>query len=260
MKKLSVVILTWNSEKEIKPCMDSLINSLIGINYEVIIVDNGSTDDSLDIIETYLLPNIQLINNTKNLGVATARNQALRLVNGDAILILDIDTVVNKEAIFALIQCLDADSHIGLCACKLLSSNGEVQNSCRRFPSIRYKIENILASRNIYIENKKSQFYEKEMQGDIPFEVDYAIGACQLIRRSALNTVGLLDENIFYGPEDADFCLRLKLAGWKVVYIPTVSIVHHYQQLTNKKLFSMMSWRHTKGLLYYFWKYRNIKN
>lgn len=256
MEKLSIVILTWNSEADIKPCLDSLITSLEGIKYEIILVDNGSTDNTLEIIETYFLPHIQLISNQKNLGVSRARNQALHLVSGDAVLILDIDTIVNKEALSSLIQCMENDPKVGLCACKLRSLSGEVQLSCRKLPTLRYKIFNILASKNIHVSDNQSQFYEQEMQGDTPFEVEYVIGACQLIRKSALNTVGLLDEHIFYGPEDADFCLRMKLAGWKVVYIPTVSIIHHYQQLTTKKMISVMSWKHTKALIYYFWKHR----
>ena len=256
MTKLSVIILTWNSEKHIAPCLDSLINAIDRLDYEIILVDNGSTDGSLKLLENYLSSNIHLIKNKKNVGVAKARNQAIQIAKGDFILILDVDTEVHERTIETLIQCIESDEKIGLCACKLVSPTGEVQQSCRKFPTLRYKIKNVLASKNINVEANKLQFYEQEMQGDKPFEVDYVIGACQLIRKKAMDEVGLLDEKIFYGPEDADLCLRMKQKGWKIIYVPTVTILHHYQQLSNKKLFSAMSYKHTKALIYYFWKHK----
>lgn len=258
MCDLSIVLLTWNSEKHIKDCFDSLLQSVAALNYEIIVVDNGSTDASLSMLEYYQSDKIQLIRNFKNNGVAKSRNQALRLVKGKYILILDIDTIVNKAAIDAMIANLQNNSKIGISACKLQSQTGEVQSSCRKFPSIRYKIYNILESRGFSIKSNQSQFYNDKMSGHDAFEVDYVIGACQLVRKSALDDVGLLDEQIFYGPEDADFCLRMKQHNWQVVYLPFVSIVHHYQQVSNKKLFSKLSFMHAKALAYYFLKHRSF--
>ncbi len=257
MKKLSVVILTWNSEKHITPCLDSLISAIDKYNYEVIIVDNGSTDNTLNLLKQYLSSQIHLITNNNNKGVAKARNQALRMVSGDLVLILDIDTEVNKQAIDALITTIESDDKIGIAAVKLVASDGEVQQSCRRLPTLRYKLQNVLASKGI-LKESKSQFYKKKMHANMPFEVEYVIGACQLVRKTALDKVGLLDENIFYGPEDADFCLRMKQKGWTVIFIPSESILHHYQQISNKNIFSFISRQHIKALLYYFWKHKRI--
>ncbi|MDR3704417.1 MAG: glycosyltransferase family 2 protein [Paludibacteraceae bacterium] len=257
MAKLSIIILTWNSEKYIEACFESLLKSVQHLDYEILVVDNGSSDSSLSLLSKYLSNQITLIKNPTNEGVARARNKALLKVAGDRILILDIDTEINKEAIDGLIGLLEKDEHIGLCGCKLVSLTGEVQLSCRKFPSIRYKLYNLLVSRNIMLNNNESQFYKQDMNGNKPFEVDYVIGACQLFRRNILDEVGYLDEHIFYGPEDADFCLRIKKAGWKVVYLPTVSLIHHYQQISNKKIISKMSFLHAKGLAYYFLKHHS---
>jgi GT2 family glycosyltransferase len=257
MVKLSIVILTWNSAKYIEACFESLLKSIQHIDYEIFVVDNGSSDSSLLLLSKYLSNRVTLIKNPTNEGVAKARNKALRKVSGDKVLILDIDTEINKEAIDGLINLLEKDEHIGLCGCKLISSKGEVQLSCRKFPSIRYKLYNLLASRNIMISSNESQFYKQEMNGENPFEVDYVIGACQLFRKNMLDEVGYLDEHIFYGPEDADFCLRIKKAGRKVVYLPTVSLIHHYQQISNKKIISKMSFSHAKALAYYFFKHHS---
>lgn len=258
MCDLSIVLLTWNSAKHIKDCFDSLLLSIAQLDYEILVVDNGSTDQSVSILKEYESSRVKLLLNPINLGVAKSRNQALRQVNGKYVLILDIDTVVNKAAIDAMIACLDNESKIGLCGCKLKSITGEEQLSCRKFPSVRYKIYNVFEAKGITVKYNKSQFYLDKMKGDSPFDVDYVIGACQLVRKSALDEVGLLDEKIFYGPEDADFCLRMKQQGWRVLYLPNVSIVHHYQQISNKNLWSKHSFVHAKALLYYFLKHRSF--
>ncbi len=257
-KKISVVLLSWNAQAYLKPCIDSLLASIKTLDAEVIVVDNGSTDDSLAILEYYRTSGIQFIKNSRNFGVAKARNQALKLASGEFVLILDIDTVVNQQAILGLIHYMEKHIDVGLCACKLVSSGGEVQYSCRKYPSIRYKIVNLLASNNPNLKINKTQFYIDQIYKENPIEVDYVIGACQLIRRETLNDVGLLDEQIFYGPEDADFCLRVHQAEWKVVYIPTLRIIHHYQQITRSKWWSALSRKHLCALLYFFWKHKRI--
>ncbi len=261
--KLSIVILTWNSEKHIEPCLSSLLASIAHLDYEIKVVDNGSSDRSVDLIESFAGERFQLIKNTENNGVAKARNQALKLVQGEYVLILDIDTEVNLAAIDAMISCLDTEPEVGCCGTKLVAADGEVQQSCRKFPSLRYKINNVLEKKGVRVKSNESQFYTKQMNGTKPFEVEYLIGACQMFRREILDTVGLLDEQIFYGPEDADFCLRLKQAGWKIVYLPMVSIVHHYQRLSHASLLSKASRMHAKALVYYFWKhcstFKNLK-
>lgn len=256
MKKLSVILLTWNSEKHIKPCLDSLLSAISHIDYEVIIIDNGSSDNSIRILKDYVNNRVQLVRNKLNCGVAKARNQALKRSQGEYVFILDIDTESNKEAIDEMIKCMESDQKIGVCGVRLVSSNGETQKSCRKFPKLRYKLYNALEKGGVVIKKNQTQFYDKEIAKNEAFKVDYLIGACQMIRREVLDTVGYLDENIFYGPEDADYCLRIKQTGWDILYLPYVKIIHHYQQLSHKSFFSKMSMIHLKSLAYYFWKHR----
>lgn len=254
--KLSVVLLTWNSEKYIHSCLDALLSAIEAYDYELFIVDNGSVDRTLSLLRTYTSDKrVELLQNRRNRGVSKARNQALRRVSGDVVTILDIDTIVNKNAIAAMVNYLQEEPATGVVACKLVSPEGTVQLSCRRYPSFFYKLSNILEGTGIEIKRNQSQFYQSEMNGEAPFEVDYVIGACQFIRKEAMAKVGLLDEHIFYGPEDADFCLRMKHKGWKVVYLPSVSIIHHYQQVSKKKLFSRLSFLHIIALFYFFTKH-----
>ena len=266
---LSTVIITWNAAKYVKRCFDSLFAATAGMDSEIIVVDNGSTDDTLNLINQYCnRGNVQVERLEKNTGVAHARNVGIRKCKGDYVWILDIDTEVNKAALDAMLGYMDSNPDCGLCGCKLINADGEVQESCRKFPALKYKVLNVLSTfaANMKLQKlgkcinsaNEKQFYHSLMAGSEPGEVEYVIGACQVVRREAFETVGLLDDKIFYGPEDADFCLRLSQAGMKVVYIPSVSILHDYQRMTNKKLFSRMSFLHFKALCYYWWKHLNV--
>lgn len=271
MPFVSVVIITWNAQRYVKDCLDSVIKSLQGIVYEIIVIDNGSTDSTKDLLSSYKNKgtNINILFKDHNLGVAKARNVGLKQAQGKYIWILDIDTVVNQTVLSAMIDFMESNRKCGLCATKLISSEGNVQDSCRKLPSVRYKLNNFLEVvfaktsftrkwRKKIERANQSQFYRSLTEQNNPFEVEYVIGACQFIRKKALDETGLLDEKIFYGPEDADFCLRVAQKGWTINYLPYVTIIHEYQQITKKKLFSSISYKHAKALLYFFWKHKKF--
>ncbi|MCD7710481.1 MAG: glycosyltransferase family 2 protein [Porphyromonadaceae bacterium] len=262
--ELSVVLITWNSESYVTACLDSLWTATEGVEREILLVDNGSTDATRELLQPYIArKEVRYFPQPKNLGVAKARNIGLREARGKYIWLLDIDTVVNREAFTAMRDYLERDALCGICGCMLKNAAGEVQESCRRYPTFRYKLYNVGESLcgkwrlgRRFNRKNQSQFYHREMASGRPFYVEYIIGANQLIRREVIEQVGYLDERIFYGPEDADFCLRANAAGWRVAYLPEVSFLHAYQRLTDKRLFSRMAWLHTKALLYFFRKHR----
>ena len=267
MTNLSIIIITWNSEQYITQCFDSVLRCVEDISHELIVIDNGSTDNTRKLLSTYeILDSVNIKYLTQNLGVAKARNIGLREVTGKYIWILDIDTIVNKEAILSMIKFLNETPKCGICACRLTYMDGSTQKSCRKLPTLKYKIynlvesifDNVLTMRLYKFFHKKNQtqFYTKQIEDGIPFEAEYVIGANQLIRKEALDAVGLLDEKIFYGPEDADFCLRTKQKDWSIYFLPQVSIIHEYRRITNKKIFSAMTFKHINALLYYFVKHR----
>jgi len=258
--ELSIILLTWNSKQYIENCINSIYNSIkpnIKSNdFEIIVVDNGSTDDTLIILETHY-PEIKVIKNECNRGVAPARNQGLEFAKGEYILILDIDTIVYEGSIQKLIEFMNSNPRAGICGPRLVFSNGEIQNSCRRFPLLHSKVLRRVQTKWA-VKLLEKEYYISQMQSGNPFSVDYVIGACQLIRRSALDEAGLLDNNIFYGPEDVDLCLRMWLKGWKVFYIPEATIVHFEQRITKKKIFSHMMLKHIVSLLYFFIKHKYL--
>jgi GT2 family glycosyltransferase len=271
--RLSVVIITWNSQRDVAPCLSSVCESVRRYDAEIILVDNGSTDDTRSLLQACAArgetPRLRFrfIFLDKNCGVAFARNAGLKAATGEYLWILDVDTVVNSEATDAMVAYIAAHPECGLCTCRLESEQGEIQDNCRRLPLPKYKIMNVLEGitagmkrlREKIRAGNESQFYRRELSGGLPFEAEYVIGACQMFRRTMLEVAGLLDERIFYGPEDADYCLRISRKGYRVVCLPCVRIIHRYNRMSAKKLFSRISFRHMKGLIYFYRKHKLFK-
>jgi len=252
--KLSIIILTWNSGKHIKQCLSSVRENIQDIEAEIIVIDNGSTDDSISILENEF-PEAILIRNNVNRGVAPARNQGISKAVGEYIMILDIDTYMYSDTVKAMLAFMEENRRVGLCAPKLVFADGTPQKSCRRFPLVHMKVLRRIDT-NWAKDILESENYTKQIAACDPFEVDYVIGACQLIRKSAVDKVGLLDDKIFYGPEDVDYCLRMWLNGYKVSFLPYVKIVHYEQRVTKSKILSKITIKHIAALIYFFCKYR----
>ncbi|MBI3246142.1 MAG: glycosyltransferase family 2 protein [Deltaproteobacteria bacterium] len=254
MIKVSVVILTWNSQDMVDACVSSLASGLALSPFEVIVVDNGSRDDTLAVVRSRH-PEVRVLSNPSNRGVAPARNQGMRVACGEYVILLDDDTVVHAGAFDQLVAYMDAHADVGLCGPQLVDLDGSCQLSCRLFPTLPYKL-----LRRVPFSFARALMRKVEMADwdhATVRDVDYVIGACQAIRRSALAQIGLLDERIFYGPEDVDVCLRLQQAGWRVVYHPDAVVEHHERRMTRSALssFSFLGRQHLRGLLYYFWKH-----
>ena len=257
--KLSVVLIGYNSWHFLEKNLASLAFLQQRKDVEIIYIDNASTDRTMsEIVRLY--PDITIFQNTRNTGVSIARNQGIRKAVGEYIWILDSDTEVSEAAMDAMLAFMTENPEAGVCGCKMYGQDGCVQFSCRKFPSITGKIKTgirIIAGK-LKSNTSASSCIKSDYDTDVetPFEVDYVIGACQLVRKEAQEKAGELDEHIFYGPEDADFCLRIKQAGYKVFYLPQISIYHAYQRVSSHKVFSKLTWKHLQGLVYYFWKHK----
>ncbi len=250
---ISIVIITQNSRRLLEPCIESIRDSVAQVTYEMIVVENGSTDGSQEWLRTQ--SDVQSIFNDKNRGVAPARNQGLRVAQGRYLMILDVDTRVERNAIDTLVQCMDSHSEVGLGAPKLTDGSGELQFTCRHYPTLLSKMCRRLPM-GFAREHLRHELLE-DWDHEVEREVDYVIGACQIVRREAFREVGELDEKIFYGPEDIDYCVRMWRAGWKVMYFP-VAVVRHLERRITTRLFTPMTFRHARGLAYFFWKHKYL--
>lgn len=258
MSILSFVILTWNSETYLHRCFDSIIGCCAreNIEFELIIVDNGSSDGSLAIFRHYsraLADRFNLIRLGSNQGTTYSRNLGLKLSRGKYICVLDSDTEILEGSLNRVLEFLNTRQDVGIVAPRLLLDNGTVQNSAKKFPTLWQKLMKIPGIL-LGIRIPHNDFYE-----DFPFaaqkEIDSAISACWFLSRELLQQVGLLDEKIFYSPEDLDYCLRVRYARKKIIYFPQLTVRHHTQQISHRSPFSRLSLSHFLGLIYYFKKH-----
>ncbi len=253
--RVSAVVLTWNSARSVGRVLAALRRQDDCGPLELVVVDNGSGDGSLEIVRRY--GPALVIENRRNLGVARARNQGLRAAQGDYVLLLDSDAVMTPGSLRTLVEFLRLHPRAGVVGPMLVAPDGTLQYSCRRFPTLPGKLLRQLPASWRTAGSLTVEEEMRDLDRSRPQAVDYVIGACQLIRRSALDAVGLLDERMFYGPEDVDFCLRAWRAGWEVWYVPAAIVVHDEQRVTRRRP-GMLTVRHGLALAYYFWKHRYL--
>ncbi len=249
MKTLSIIILTYNQRQFTLDCLASLGDLLDDERIEVILVDNGSSDSTVEDVRRRF-PQVILVENPVNSGVSGGRQIGLARATGDVLMFLDNDTIASPEAVRTLLAYITSHPEAGLVGCRLVGADGTVQESYKEYPGVGVKIANVLG-----LKRKGANFPIDEEGNLLP---TYVIGACQLFRREVMEAVGPLDTHIFYGPEDADYCLRIAEKGWKIVYIPTITITHYFQRATTRSIFSKLGRAHIKGLLHFYCKHKRV--
>ncbi|MBZ5557618.1 MAG: glycosyltransferase family 2 protein [Acidobacteriia bacterium] len=225
--KLSIVIPTYNAHEWIAQCLDSIRAHRPTADYEVIAVDDTSSDDTVAIVRD-TFPDVRVFSNEKNLGFGRTVNAGLKASKGEYILVLNNDTWMHAGALDALIGYLDAHPDTGIVGPKVLSGDGSLQQQCRRrIPTPMAALLYFTGVAKLFPKNPNVAGYLMTAADEnATTEVDSVSGACLLVRRSVLETVHGFDEDYFLYGEDMDFCWRTKLAGWKVVYYPQAVITH----------------------------------
>ena len=221
MIDLSIIIVNWNTKDLLIQCLKSLEQTLQRLKMKVYVVDNGSVDRSVELMKEKF-PEVIVIQNPINLGFAKANNQALILSKSKYILLLNPDTQVKHAAIERLLSFMDTHLDSGVAGAQLLNSDGSKQNSIANFPSLATELLNKSLLRLLF----PKTFPGKGRDYRDPVEVDSVIGACMMVRREAIEQVGLLDEDYFLFLEETDWCYRMKKAGWKVYHVPQAEIYH----------------------------------
>lgn len=211
---LAVIIVNWNTRRLLLDCLKALPAATPGLGVETWVVDNGSSDGSVEAVRE-LFPATQVIANQQNLGFAAANNQAIRASRSRHVLLLNSDTVPAAGSLSALVAFLDEHDRVGIVGPLLRNGDGSEQLSYAAFPNLRSE----LLGRNVRQRRPFAAAAEA-------YAVDWVGGACFLIRRSAMAAAGLLDEGYFMYTEEADWCYRVRRAGWEVCYAPMVEVVH----------------------------------
>ena len=218
---LSIIIVSYNVKKFIIDCLTSIYENIdASILVEVIVIDNNSIDGSIEAINEKF-PQVQVIKNNYNAGFPAANNQGFKIAKGDYIFMLNPDTEIIGDAIQGLLYYLKSNTDVSIIGPKLLNSDKSLQQSFWRFPSIKH-----IFAESFYLKFLLSDKLYKEANVNCIFEVDSVSGAALMFRRKLMDTLGILDENLFW-IEDVDFCFRAKQNKEKIIYFPNVQIIHH---------------------------------
>lgn len=264
MKKIDFIILTWNSEKYIEMCVRSIQNMRNFVTH-IIVVDNGSVDRTKILLQQLAAQNtetcyLDIVFLNANRGTSVSRNMGFKRIDttADYICVLDSDTSVTDSAFEELISRLETLPMAGIVGPQLITSSGVMQQSARNFPTLTQKICAVIPINSLQKYSDEKMIPQSLPDNEGNQEVDYLMSACWLFRPSLLADVGYLDEHIFYAPEDAEFCIRVLKAGYKVYFCPKAKIIHEWQRISRRKVFSKNNWEHIKGLMYVFWKYKYL--
>lgn len=258
--EISLIIVNYKTGPLTAACVESILKQKLPFPLEIIVVDNNSGDESVAFLRSDF-PEITVIANDTNLGLAAGVNRGLQEARGKYCLILNPDMIVFPGAIEALRDYFDRHPQAGVAGGQLISANGEVQDSCYRF----YTPMTIIYRRTHLGKTKRgrqrvARFLMKDFDHRSTREVDWLLGACLLVRRAALKEVGGMDERFFLYFEDVDWCRRFWEAGWKVVYVPAAKFSHFFQRSSDRGLLGILTnfvgREHLKSAVKYFWKNR----
>ncbi|MDD2823020.1 MAG: glycosyltransferase family 2 protein [Candidatus Daviesbacteria bacterium] len=237
--KLSIVIVNYNSGNYLLSCLKSIEVNKGELDLDIWVVDSSSDDESFELAKKHF-PNLNYISNKENVGFTKANNQALRKIENEYILILNPDTEVFSDTLSYMLNFLKQNENIGATTCKVELANNKLDwSSHRGFPTP-------LASFFYYFLRNDKYYHLSDLNMSKTHEVDAVTGAFLLTRKSVLDKVGLFDEDYFMYGEDLDLCFRIKQAGYKIVFVPDVKIIHykgvssgikgHSQQLTKANI------------------------
>ncbi len=250
---LSICILNFRARDYLRDCLNSIYASPPAPSFEIIVVDNGSQDGSVEMLrEEY--PQVILIENQTNLGYTAPMNQALRAAKGAYCIQLNPDTLVIPGAFDRLYEFMQRTPQAGICTPKVLNRDGTLQKQCRRSAAGPWDTFTYMTGLSrLFPHSKRFAGYLMTYQDETKIhEVEAVSGSCMFIRRAVMDQIGFLDEQFFAYQEDSDFCFRARKAGWKVFYVPDAQVIHYGGQGGSKVQVyrSILAW-HRSYYLYY---------
>jgi len=255
---LSVCIVNWNTRPDLERALASLEAACPGLEYEVIVVDHGSRDRSVEMVRARF-PSVRLICNERNLGFAAGNNQALAQARGDFLLLLNPDTVCQPGALAALVAFMRTHPRCAGAGAKLLNGDGTLQYSCRRFPRMMAGLFRKSPLGRWLPENRwNRQYLMSDWDHAEARQVDWVSGAALCLRREALKDVGMLDEGYFMYCEDVDWCWRARMHRWEIWYVPEAVITHYIGHTSDRRPYAMTLQFH-RSMHRFYWKHYSVQ-
>lgn len=225
---IAIVIISFNVEKLLKECLESVYRETKDARFEIWVIDNHSRDASVQMLKRDF-PQIHLIENADNVGFTRANNQAVRQCRTDYVLLLNPDTLIREGAIDKMVRFMDEHPDVGVSGCRVENEDGSLQLACRRsIPSPSAAFFRLTGLSRLFPHSQRMAKYNLTyLDPAKTHEVDAVSGAFLVIRRKTIEQIGLLDETFWIFGEDIDWCIRAKKAGWKVMYYPDARILHY---------------------------------
>lgn len=228
MVTVSIIIVNYNTPDLTTACLNSIIEHCQSQSYEIILVDNGSQDDSVNKLRKKF-SEITIIANPQNVGFAKANNQALRIATGSYLWLLNSDTTINQDTLPTLLSAFKKYPHLAVVSPKVLLPSGQIDPACRRlFPTIWNSFTYLSGLSKLFPKSKLfSRYHLTYLDENQETKVDAVSGACMLLSRKPLEKVGYLDQQFFMYGEDIDWCYRFKQHGFDILYYPKSTIIHY---------------------------------
>lgn len=250
--QLSIVICNFNTKDLLQTTLSSIYSHVMNISFEVIVVDDASTDDSVKMIKQNF-QNVILLQNSMNLGYSKSCNRGTKIAKGAYILHLNSDVEFEKDVDFGeVLNYLERNNDIGILGCKIITLDCSLDLTCKRsFPTLGNALFQSTGLTKLFPKNKIiGNYYLTYLDENKIHEVD-CLAAFMLIRREVFETVGYIDERFFIYGEDIDFCYRTKQYGWKIVYYPLFTIKHHHNASLEKLGLKNIFLFHKAMVIYY---------
>ncbi|MCF2146678.1 glycosyltransferase family 2 protein [Desmonostoc muscorum LEGE 12446] len=248
---VSILLVNYNGAEILPDCLNSLKKFIDIPSYEIIVVDNASSDSSVELI-THKFPEVHLLRQTENRGFGAGNNAGAKVASGEFLFLLNTDTVLTSNILPHLIELMQADPQVGIIGPKLLNRDGSLQISVS--PALGIKGE--YQARNMhrdYLNNSEQNLIEQRFQ-EIQ-EVDIIVGAAFFIRSSLFHELGGFDEKFFMYFEESDLCQRAQYQGYKIIYTPHVSLIH-LQGYSIEKAANKMAIEYRRSQIYFYQKHR----
>jgi GT2 family glycosyltransferase len=254
---ISVVIVCTNERDLLRTCLSSILGSPPREPLELIVVDNASDDGSAEMVKE-AFPSVRIITNEQRLGFAPNNNIGMRETSGRYLLLINSDAWVQPGAIDKLAAFMDANRQVGICGPRILNPDGSLQLSCRKFPTVRSVLmRRIPPVRWLLPERILTEHMMEDWDHGSDRTVDWLLSACLLVRRKAVDEVGMMDDAYFLYAEDVDWCWRMWQQGWEVYYVPEAEAFHHYRRFSARNQLSKKTLIHIRSLVH-FWRKNRV--
>jgi GT2 family glycosyltransferase len=218
---ISFIIVNWNTKGLLGECLDSILKTVEALTHEIIVVDNASSDGSVEMLRQQY-PQVKIIANRENRGFGAANNQGFAVMQGRYALMINTDAVLTAGAVGKLWNFAEANPRAAIVCGQLLNADGSKQNSVASFPTMLTLVANTSLLEYLFPRKYPSKRYEHTG----PLEVDSVIGACMMIRKKALDEVSFFDDRFFFFFEETDLAYAMKRAGWRIYQVPDALIYH----------------------------------